>query len=530
MLTAKALSRYYQINDYFVKSYQWSRTKALIRRLSQAWSASLTGGWFSRDWLGESRAYDLFSRLVAWIDSLLTRLMGTEKERYTINYVGRVMLGLFAVLSLPFLPRDTAVLAFDAALLAGLVLYRSEYGLYAAVLILPFLPFKAAFVLSLFTLVSWFLQVRGGELPRLKFSPTWIPLLLYFLVMFYATVTSISFWTSASEFLIPVTGLIFLFIMVNRLDTLEKLDDFLVVLALAGLIVSSYAIYDYYYGYSILELHKGWVDADLNPELSNRAAAIFDNPNLLAHYFVLLTPLSLAGVFASPKWWRKVVFLLATVTTTTCLMLTYSRGGWIGLAVGLVVFCLLQRPVLTVITLGVGGLTQLPLMTAVMTRLLPASIMNRLVSISSLKDSSNAFRIDTWKGAFALIQDHWPTGVGLGRFAFNRVYATYLVANATVPHSHSLFLELMSEFGIIGTTLFLWLFLRLFRLGLKLRSAASGLIRHYNAGIMAALVGFLTHSTIDYFMWYYKLGVLIWLLVGVVLVLERLNEDNPAKA
>ena len=529
MLTAKVLSGYHRINDYFITAYQRSQTAAIIRRLSQAYRSSVSGGWFSRDWLAEGRTYALFNKLVAVIEAVIIRLSGADTERRTINYTGMALLALFALLSLIFLRGESAAMAVGAALLAAAVLYRTEYGLYAAVLILPFLPFKASFVLALFTLVSWFWQVRGGEQPRLKLAPTWIPMLLFFLVMFYATITSISFWTSASEFLIPVTGLIFLFIMVNRLDTPEKLDDFLVMLAIAGLIVASYAVYDYYYGPSALQIHKGWVDADLNPELSNRAAAIFDNPNLLANYLVLLTPLSLAGVFASPKSWRKAVFALTAVATTTCLMLTSSRGGWIGLAAALVVFCLLQRPVLTTVSLGVAGLA-LPLGTTFMARVLPASIMNRLVSISSLKDSSNAFRIDTWKGALALIQDHWPTGVGLGRFAFNRVYATYLVANASVPHSHSLYLELMSEFGILGTGLFLWLFLRLFRLGLKLRSAASGFIRHYNAGVIAALAGFLTHSTIDYFLWYYKLGVLIWLLVGVVLILEQLNEKSTARA
>jgi len=73
---------------------------------------------------------------------------------------------------------------------------------------------------------------------------------------------------------------------------------------------------------------------------------------------------------------------------------------------------------------------------------------------------------------------------------------------------------------------FIWLLLAIFRLGLKLCSVKDYYVRNINAGIMAALAGFLVHSTVDYFLWYYKLGILLWLLIAVLLVTEKFAQER----
>ncbi|OPX89186.1 MAG: O-Antigen ligase [Pelotomaculum sp. PtaB.Bin117] len=134
--------------------------------------------------------------------------------------------------------------------------------------------------------------------------------------------------------------------------------------------------------------------------------------------------------------------------------------------------------------------------------------------------------MDTWQSTLSLLKTHWETGVGLGRKAFARVYYTHMINSNVVPHSHNLYLQIISEFGILGLVVFGWLFVGIFRLGLKLSAAGSAGARSLNAGVMGALAGFLFHSLVDYFLWYYKLGILLWLLIAIVLVLEKLTAQQ----
>jgi len=190
-----------------------------------------------------------------------------------------------------------------------------------------------------------------------------------------------------------------------------------------------------------------------------------------------------------------------------------SRGGWVAFAAALVVLALFKNKLLVQV-LAVAGVFMYSIM--------PPAIIHRLSTITSLKDTSNLYRLDTWQSTLSLIKTHWETGVGLGRKAFARVYYTHMINSNVVPHSHNLYLQIISEFGILGLAVFCWLFVGVFRIGLKLSATGNACVRNLNAGVMGALAGFLFHSTVDYFLWYYKLGILLWLLVAVVLVLEKL--------
>jgi putative inorganic carbon (HCO3(-)) transporter len=75
-----------------------------------------------------------------------------------------------------------------------------------------------------------------------------------------------------------------------------------------------------------------------------RVYSFLGNPNLLAGYLIPGVMLSAAAVFAWPRWVPKGLALLATLVNTLCLILTLSRGGWIGfLIAGFVLMTLLVQ-------------------------------------------------------------------------------------------------------------------------------------------------------------------------------------------
>ena len=505
--------------ELWTKSFEASLAGKFTRRLSTSYRESFTARLLNRDMIGQSRTYALLQALASKMEARLNLpTQAGNRLRAAVTYGALPALVILAIMAFAFLPPLMALGALGSALLAAVVFYKTEYGVYAAALLLPFTAFKVLFLLSLWTLASLVFHVlTGTKRFRFHLSSMMVPILLYFLIMIYATVTSVSFFSSAGEFLIPLTGLIYLFIIVNVFDRREKLDTFIYCLAIAGFITAGYAIYQYYAGVSILELRKEWVDVTKNPEIRNRAYAVFENPNLLAQYMVLLTPLSIAAFFNAPGRWRQAFFALTAMLFTYCLVLTYSRGGWLAFAAAVTVFALFKSRF---------ALQALPAAGLIAYLFMPKTILQRLSTITSLKDTSNAYRLDTLQSTLSLIKSHWETGVGLGRKAFARVYYTHMINSNVVPHSHNLYLQVISEFGILGLAVFIWLLLAIFRLGFKLYAAGSAYIRNLNAGIMAAVAGFLIHSLVDYFLWYYKLGILIWLLVAIFLVIEKMAKEQ----
>jgi len=478
------------------RQYRSSNTAVVIargsNRLRTSWQASRLGRWLTADRVPASRSYQLLQNgaeaLTGWLRPLPAAEIPAGAAAAAMPIVGTAAAGSW-----------------------------SRWGLLLTVGLLPFVAFKYLLLLSLLCLGLLLVDLRQGRIARLWISPTWIPLGGLLLVMLYATATSIAYWLSLSEFLIPVTGLLLVLVMSSCLDRPARLEEFLLAPALAGLITALYAIYFFYYGPTINTLGREWIDLTQNPDITNRAYAVFENPNSLAQYLVLLTCLCLGGLTGSRRTGRQLFFGLTAIAAVAALFLTYSRGGLLALAAALLVFVLVRSPLL----LLAGSL---PAALAAWF-LLPASVLKRLATSASFKDSSNAYRLDTWHSAWNLVQHYWLTGVGLGRRAFSRVYATEMINANYVPHAHNLVLQLLSELGAAGLLLWLWVLGRLLRTGLRLRGSASPLLRSVNAAALAALTGFLVHSSIDYFLWYYKLAIMFWLIIGIFLVLERQNQQ-----
>ena len=117
-----------------------------------------------------------------------------------------------------------------------------------------------------------------------------------------------------------------------------------------------YAFYQYFSGEP---MGSGWVDPSSN--ISVRVFSSFENPNLYAEYLIMIIPLTFAR-FLSVNQKKKVVYALIGIAQLIALLLTFSRGGWLGLvfAVGIFVLLLKRELIIKLIPLGIIGLFFLP--------------------------------------------------------------------------------------------------------------------------------------------------------------------------
>ena len=226
--------------------------------------------------------------------------------------------------------------------------------------------------------------------------------------------------------------------------------------------------------YATTEELARWADPNSITEGTIRIYGPLGNPNLLAGYLLAMLPLAAVAVLQwrgiGSRLFAGVTLLLGGLAT----VLTYSRGGWLGLlsCVSVLVVLLLIRATrqwppmwrrlapLLMLILGAAVLA------IAATKLEP--IRTRLVSLMAGRgDSSNNFRINVWLASLDMVQDRPWLGIGPGNNAFNRIYPLYQQPKFNALSAYSVPLEILVETGVAGLLASVGLLLSSFRSGLR---------------------------------------------------------------
>jgi O-antigen ligase len=204
------------------------------------------------------------------------------------------------------------------------------------------------------------------------------------------------------------------------------------------------------------------------------------------------------------------------------MVLTFARGGWIGLVVAAAIFLVMidRRFIL----LGIIALVA-------MYFLLPDVIMARLMSVGNLKDGSTSYRMYIWLGTLAMLRDFWFVGIGPGEAAFNRIYPRYGYNAIAAPHSHNLFLQFACDAGVLAPILFICMMFSYVRsLATSIvrdkATEAGKALRYYRIAAIASLAGFIVQSMTDYSFYNYRVALIFWGVTGLGLALASVNSEQ----
>ena len=152
----------------------------------------------------------------------------------------------------------------------------------------------------------------------------------------------------------------------------------------------------------------------------------------------------------------RIAFLAAIPFFVLTLYLTYSRGGWLALAAGLVAMLALRLPALdrrVAIPLAAGVALAAVVAVVAVARAFDSSTTTPASGASRLTTVSGSNRAEYWKVAGQDVRDHPAVGSGAGS------WGRYWVRERPVPQpardAHSLFLETLAELGPLGLALLL---------------------------------------------------------------------------
>lgn len=377
-------------------------------------------------------------------------------------------------------------LAFAGLFLFTFLLYARPQEMFPQV----FGDFPLVKIVAIATLLVYFVaKLTTGE--RLTIWPLELPMVLAigflgFVFMPIALSAKDSLDVLLDTYL--KVAIIFL-LMINLIDTRKRLRQLWKLVIICGTGLATIAVYNYLVGdFAVKYQGKGFRIRIGGPE------GFFGNPNDLAMIFVLLLPLAVSFALSN-RGLRRTAYIASAALLTTGVVVTFSRGGFLGLmATGAVLMWKAGR--------GNRAISMLAgaLILGVFIAMTPISYVNRITSIfdqSQDLTGSGAERRELLARATEVASNHLVVGVGMGN------YHSYSLRERL---AHNSYLEISAELGVAGLIAFLILIFAPLRSLRRLERKAAGPLfipslagrnretYYMSVTLQAALVGFMVCS------------------------------------
>lgn len=243
------------------------------------------------------------------------------------------------------------------------------------------------------------------------------------------------------------------------------------------------------------------------------------NANNVAGALETAVPLALALVAAGRAPWR-TLGAVALAPLAVMLILLQSRGAWLAVLMGLVVYATLYRrwvlPFVPLVLLGGLWLNGAVGSAAPTTRAAPSA--EQVVTLGD--------RTEVWSEAARLIAHAPLTGIGVNGFA---VYGAPVIGEGTGlyplvgSHAHNLVLEVALDTGVVGAAALVVILAIAVRSAWRVyrRAERGSTGRALAIGLLAMFAVIATHGMFDTVFWGFKAGLFMWAGVALALALER---------
>lgn len=434
-----------------------------------------------------------------------------SKASLTVVMILGAMIGIMATI----FPLKLVLMAMVGAFAVILILWNYEFGVFLTAGFAALLSTTAMLLLMGVTIFSFGCRWIVGKLPKYKATPIDALVVLFFIVLSYSTLTSYFIKDSINVLVVHTLMLAFYFVLTRTINTRYKLYLLIVLLIVSASMTSLYGVYQYFGGSATTE---AWVDTTMFEDIQSRAGSTFSNPNILGEYLIMMIPLALSLLWYRKKFIYKGIFAAMLGLMGICMLLTFSRGAWLGLIVALVGFSVVRDKRL--FALFIIGLFIMPFV-------LPPSVIHRFTSIGNLSDTSSSYRMSILLGSLRMAQDYWITGIGLGSQAFKAIYPKYSLAAAYAHHSHNIYIQVILEMGVAGALVFMLIILVFIRATLAHQNKTKDVfLSTVMLAACAGIAGYLVQGLVENIWYNYRVLQTFWVVLAVGLCALRLSKGE----
>ncbi|MBW2646348.1 MAG: O-antigen ligase family protein [Deltaproteobacteria bacterium] len=230
-----------------------------------------------------------------------------------------------------------------------------------------------------------------------------------------------------------------------------------------------------------------------------RLTSTYGCPNHLAGYLEMAIPVILGLFLLGYRTGKVFILSYLTLLILTALILSLSRGGWIGSLIGLtfMALVLLTNRYFTrkkLIAALAGGF-----LAAAFIVLASTPVVERIRTLDQKTEVPNfKVRVKVWGGVVEMIKDHPLLGTGPG--TFSTIFTQYQPPGIPQRYfmAHNDYLHFTSEAGLPLIAVIIWMIIALYRKGFRKMQNPSRLIRGITIGAMTGITAILVHSISDF--------------------------------
>ena len=425
-----------------------------------------------------------------------------------------IALGSIAI----WVPPSTVAVCLGILIAFLIVLHSPEAGAIGTILMLPFVPTAALIYLVLSTAFSFFIKCCRRK-RILKPDGLDLLVVVFAAFTFSGGVVSVDIGSSLPKMLVYLAFISSYFVIKNIIRTETLMLSCARSLAFSSMIVAFIGILQYLFG----NISTIWQDTALFDTIPGRTVSTFGNPNVLSEYLVLVLPVLFAMLLNTKKFNLRLLFFVSYALCFSCLVFTWSRGAWLGFVLSVIIFVFLKSPAFLT-----GTLLLSPAIALALSFLVSSDVAKRFLSIGNTADSSTSYRIDIWRGSLRLIEDKGLYGIGIGEGAFSSVFPQYALAGTEgAPHTHSLYLQLITETGVFSLISFALICLAYFSLVMAyIRTSPAKESRTLSVGIFCGISAFLVQSLTDNTWYSYKIYLFFWIMLGFAMAVLNMGKEN----
>lgn len=297
----------------------------------------------------------------------------------------------------------------------------------------------------------------------------------------------------AEQTMVLVKLVLIMFVAANAMRTKAQVRLFMVFfLACFALFPMRGAMFNYFFYGNTMQGRAIW-------------NLLYGNPNDLGSMALLQLSMAVALVGTEPRGWIRRAALLGIFMLPMLILMTQSRGVFLGLMIFAAIVITGQRH-------RVKLLFRLAVLALALALVAPASVWGRLGTLKNATSTTTLDQVDgaegsarqrheIWRVAFRMIEENPVTGVGLGAYeAMHEVMAVRAEFNPTARgarDTHSLYFNVLAETGYPGLALYLSMFVVILvpteRVRRKIRASMPARARQLLV-LEAGLAGFMVSS------------------------------------
>ncbi len=291
--------------------------------------------------------------------------------------------------------------------------------------------------------IAWIAYIILKNRQQVWRRPLFYPILVFFVISLASIFYTYDFANTLTE-IVRSASIFFVYLLASMvINSLERFKRFLKAVGFSLVAPVFFAIVQ-------LISQTGLSFAGVN----NRLYGTFGHPNALAFYMVLTIGIFITYFFSLPLEKRNKSILAIPAILFFILLLTYTRGAWLGLGAFLILIgffhyrkAIIALIVVAVLAIGLAPTVNNFLFDEFNINLSNVPVIQRITDESS-EESSIEWRLEVWSDMRRRIVEQPYFGYGLGSFPVLREQSVKGFFESTDAHND--YLRYIIELGFVG--------------------------------------------------------------------------------